>query len=167
MEHRLYRSRRDRVISGVCGGIADYFDIDPTVVRLIAVALAIASFGTAAIAYLVMAIVVPEEPLGIFEGSGSSVAETPEAPTQVQPYPEPGSPPAPPPPTPPSYPSEGGQPPSAHHPRRGGIWFGIVLVIIGALLLASQFAPGLDLWRLWPLIIVIIGIRILFRGGES
>lgn len=39
MRKRLYRSRRDVMIAGVCGGIAEYFDVDPTIVRLIAVVL--------------------------------------------------------------------------------------------------------------------------------
>jgi phage shock protein C len=43
MEKRLYRSRTDRVIWGVCGGLAKYFDIDPTIVRVIAVLLIFAN----------------------------------------------------------------------------------------------------------------------------
>jgi phage shock protein C len=58
---RLYRSRRDRMIGGVCGGLGDYFDIDPTVVRLLFV------FGTllgghGVLAYLILLVVVPLEP---------------------------------------------------------------------------------------------------------
>lgn len=58
---RLYRSRDERMIWGVCGGIAKYFDVDPTIVRLIAVLTLL--FGlTGALAYLVLAIVMPLEP---------------------------------------------------------------------------------------------------------
>ena len=42
MTKRLYRSKRDVMICGVCGGIAEYFDIDPTIVRLVAVVLVLA-----------------------------------------------------------------------------------------------------------------------------
>ena len=56
---RLYRSRSNKMIAGVCGGVAEYFNIDPTIVRLLAVI--IPGFGW--IAYLVCAIVVPEEPV--------------------------------------------------------------------------------------------------------
>ncbi len=59
---RLYRSRDERMIAGVCGGIATYFGIDPTVVRLLAVA-AILLAGSAILAYLIAWIIVPEEPL--------------------------------------------------------------------------------------------------------
>ena len=58
---RLYRSRDERTIWGVCGGMAKYFDIDPTIVRLIAVLTLF--FGLAgALAYIVLAIVMPLEP---------------------------------------------------------------------------------------------------------
>ena len=60
MEKRLYRSRSDRMIWGVCGGLAKYFDMDPTIVRAIAV-LSI-FFGSLGIwAYIILAIVVPLE----------------------------------------------------------------------------------------------------------
>jgi len=60
MAKKLYRSRTDRKIWGVCGGLAKYFDIDPTIVRVIAI-LSI-FFGTLGIwAYIIMALVVPEE----------------------------------------------------------------------------------------------------------
>jgi phage shock protein PspC (stress-responsive transcriptional regulator) len=60
MAKRLYRSRTDRKIWGVCGGLAKYFDVDPTVVRVIFVAFIL--FGTFAFwAYIILAIVVPLE----------------------------------------------------------------------------------------------------------
>lgn len=58
---RLYRSRRDRMIAGVCGGLAEYFNIDPTIVRIIAVVALLAGMG-GFLAYIIMWIVVPEEP---------------------------------------------------------------------------------------------------------
>ncbi len=60
MAKKLYRSRTDRKIWGVCGGLAKYFDIDPTIVRVIAIASVLFT-GTGIIAYIVMAIVVPLE----------------------------------------------------------------------------------------------------------
>lgn len=59
---RLYRSRDERMIGGVCGGLAKYLVIDPTVVRLIFILLALAG-GPGLLIYLIMLIVVPEEPL--------------------------------------------------------------------------------------------------------
>ncbi len=60
MVKKLYRSRTDRKLWGVCGGLAKYFDIDPTITRVIAIASILVS-GAGIIAYLIMAIVVPLE----------------------------------------------------------------------------------------------------------
>jgi phage shock protein C len=58
---RLYRSRRERMIAGVCGGLAEYFAIDPTFVRLLFV-ICVLLGGSAILAYLVLWLVVPLEP---------------------------------------------------------------------------------------------------------
>ncbi|KAF0112205.1 MAG: putative stress-responsive transcriptional regulator [Chloroflexi bacterium] len=59
---RLYRSRTERRISGVCGGIADYFNMDPTLVRLLFV-LGLLFVGGTLWVYLILMIFIPEEPL--------------------------------------------------------------------------------------------------------
>jgi phage shock protein C len=58
---RLYRSRTDKQMSGVCGGVADYLGIDPTIVRIVWVLLTLAG-GPGLVLYIIMALVVPEEP---------------------------------------------------------------------------------------------------------
>lgn len=63
MSKTLYRSTTDYKIAGVCGGIAAYFDMDPTVVRLVAVALLLFGIAPAVVLYLVIWLVVPEEPV--------------------------------------------------------------------------------------------------------
>jgi phage shock protein C len=63
-QKRLYRSRDQRMLAGVCGGIADYLGMDPTIVRLVTVLLGIVSFGTALIGYIIAAIIIPEAPAG-------------------------------------------------------------------------------------------------------
>jgi phage shock protein PspC (stress-responsive transcriptional regulator) len=60
---RLYRSRTDRKLGGVCGGLAQYFNTDATLIRVLFVALALLG-GPGLVIYLVLWIVVPEEPLG-------------------------------------------------------------------------------------------------------
>jgi phage shock protein C len=59
---KLYRSRTDRKVAGVCAGIAEYLDIDPTLVRLIWVATVLFA-GGGVLGYLIAWIVLPEEPL--------------------------------------------------------------------------------------------------------
>ena len=61
MAKKFYRSRKNRVIAGVCGGMAEYFDIDPIIVRLITLSLVL-SAGGGIIAYLIARIAVPKEP---------------------------------------------------------------------------------------------------------
>lgn len=58
---RLYRSRTNRIIAGVCGGIADYTNIDPTVIRLLWLLLSL-FWGSGIIAYIIAWIIIPEEP---------------------------------------------------------------------------------------------------------
>lgn len=60
---RLYRSRRHRMIAGVCGGIAEHFGWDPSLVRLVAV-VSILLPGPQFLAYIIAWLVVPEEPVG-------------------------------------------------------------------------------------------------------
>jgi phage shock protein PspC (stress-responsive transcriptional regulator) len=60
-EKRLYRSRDNRMIAGVCGGIGEYFDVDPTIIRLLWI-LFIFAGGAGILAYLVAWIVIPETP---------------------------------------------------------------------------------------------------------
>lgn len=59
---KLYRSRTDRKIGGVCGGIGEYFGIDPVLIRLIWILFAISGGGL--IAYLIAWLVIPESPRG-------------------------------------------------------------------------------------------------------
>ena len=67
---RLYRPREGRVVAGVCAGLAAYFGVDPTLVRL-AFALVTAFGGLGVLIYLCAWVVIPEE-----GGDGSSIAET-------------------------------------------------------------------------------------------
>ena len=62
MDKRLYRSRTDRMVGGVCGGLARYFNVDPTVMRLLFVLLTVVPGGSI-LPYLILWLVVPEEPL--------------------------------------------------------------------------------------------------------
>lgn len=178
MEKKLYRSRNDRMVSGVCGGLAEYVSLDPTLVRVGVVLLAIASQGAIVIAYFVMAIVVPEEPLGdtvsawdtptptapanqggtamsdeqtnVPENSGFEAPQSTEYQTTVQPAAQWTPVPA--------------QAPESKRRGRRGVGFGIVLVLIGVLLLVNEFVPGVDVWRFWPLLIVAAGLSAVFKG---
>ena len=81
---RLYRSKTDRVLGGVCGGIGEYFNTDPTLIRLLWVVFTLA-WGAGILAYIIAWVIVPEKPV--------------EAPPAAQPPTAPPTPPAPPLPT--------------------------------------------------------------------
>ena len=61
MEKKLYRSRTDKQLAGVCAGLANYLGMDPTVVRLVWALVSLFA-GAGLIAYIVCALVIPEEP---------------------------------------------------------------------------------------------------------
>lgn len=65
MNRKLYRSRTNRMLSGVCGGLEDYFDIDVTIIRLVWALITIMSgLFPGVIAYVIAVFIIPEEPAG-------------------------------------------------------------------------------------------------------
>ena len=65
MEKKLYRSATDKKIAGVCGGLAKYLNIDPTVIRVIWTLIAVGGAGI--LAYIICALIIPEEPAGYID----------------------------------------------------------------------------------------------------
>lgn len=61
MNKKLYRSSKDKMICGVCGGIGEYFGVDPTLVRL-GVAMFSLAAGLGLFGYFIMALIIPEKP---------------------------------------------------------------------------------------------------------
>ena len=61
-ERRLYRSQDNRMVGGVCAGLGEYIGIDPTVIRLLFVLGTIFGLGSLIVVYLVLLLVIPEEP---------------------------------------------------------------------------------------------------------
>lgn len=62
MNKKLYRSKKNRIIAGVCGGIGEYFNVDPTLIRLLWLLISVMSAGSGIIAYIIAWIIIPEEP---------------------------------------------------------------------------------------------------------
>ena len=65
MEKKLYRNTKNKMIAGVCSGLAEYINIDPTIVRLIWALIAFSGAGL--LAYLIAAIIIPEKPSDIID----------------------------------------------------------------------------------------------------
>lgn len=82
--NRLYRSRSERMLGGVCGGLGRFLGIDPTVIRLLFVIAAVFGFVVPAVGgYLILLIVVPEEPVGA--AAVSVIPSEPPAGSTVEP----------------------------------------------------------------------------------
>ena len=154
MEKRLYRSRSDRMIWGVCSGLAKYFDIDPTIIRIIAVLLLLAN-GIGIIAYIILAIVVPLESSGVTKPRDvikENVEEMKETASQLGH--EIRS----------TFTREGGTPEEGVRTRRRSLnMLGITLIVVGILFLLSSFN---FLWWLrwayiWPIVLVAIGLLLI------
>jgi len=134
---RLYRCRHDQRLAGVAGGLAEYFDLDPTLVRLLwVVSIFFGGFGL--LLYIVMAIVVPLEPEDGLEAEQESHRPVTGEPAHRH----------------------------RSRSRDGGLgmsFLGIVLILFGALALADSLLPN---WAdrsgfLWPAFILALGILLL------
>jgi phage shock protein C len=141
MSRRLYRSQTESVLSGVAGGVAEYLDVDPAIVRVVWALLAIITGGVFFLLYIVMWIVVPTAPEGVEPSDGEPVAAGASAPSGWNPQP-------------------------ARRVRgrsRSGSWlFGLILIGLGLYFLAREYLPNVDFDRLWPLGLVLLGVLLLF-----
>lgn len=183
---RLHKSS-DVIISGVCGGIAEYFGVDPTLIRILAVVLVIVGFGLPLIMYVVLMIVLPPDP-GVAQGYVDTQAQVTEAPCKnIYESVSARNTNQPPPPDPTTRVTAAQAAPyrkenssyattssSAHthasSTTEKGHWpfaliIGSVLVGVGIITLLSNFVH-ISLWRFWPVIVVVVGIVCLFTPGH-
>ncbi len=166
MEKRLFRSKSDRMIWGVCGGLAKYFGIDPAVVRLIAV-LTIFLGGFGIPAYIILAIVMPAEGSTTSEPRETIMENVQEMKATAQQLgrdlestfgsakkPEPTA--TAPPPT----------SPSSAEPRRGFWIVGVILIVLGVIYFLSNlgFFWWLGARYIWPGVLIIIGLLIMWSA---
>ena len=147
MRRRLYRSRTDRMMNGVAGGVAEYLDADPTVVRVIWALLAILTGGAFAVLYIVMWAIVPEgpEPAMPAEGGATGVDPTTGQPVAASP-------------------STWSAQPVPRHRRgsgSGSYVVGLILVGLGLYFLIRDYFPQVNLDRFWPLGLVVLGVVLL------
>jgi phage shock protein C len=153
MSGRLYRSRTDRLIGGVCGGLGKYVGIDPTIVRLIFLVLLFTQ-GFGFLIYLILWILLPVEGgtetdtgdvgdrLGAgMKGFGEDIRQLAQSPNP-----------------------------------QAGLWFGAGLIVLGVILFAERIADMLGLgwlsawvnWStLWPILLIILGVALILRGTRK
>ena len=150
MSTRITKSKTDRVIDGVCGGLAEYFDIDSLLVRLAFVALIFIN-GLGVILYIVLVIIMPKA-----ESPDQSPKETIQENVQEmgERIKEAGQ----------EFGNTISKKTEEKHSNRA-VWFGILLILIGVIFLLKNFnfIRWFDSDLIWPLIIILIGAWLLIK----
>ena len=151
MNKKLYRSTKDKMLGGVAAGLAEYFDIDPTLVRVLFVVTLFLG-GTGILAYIILWIVVPEEPIVIpFAGTPDEKTEKENAESK----------------------SEGQFDAKAYYAsldkkrEKRRVFAGLILLVLGMIFLADNFIPRIRIGEFWPLILVAIGVAILINSKRN
>ncbi|MBM4169704.1 MAG: PspC domain-containing protein [Ignavibacteria bacterium] len=139
MQKRLYRSKRDKIIGGVAGGLGEYFDIDPVIIRIIFVVTGLMG-GSGILAYIICWIIIPQET--------SAAATTAEAPVPAAES---------------SVPRTEGEP---QYPRSRNVLPGLILIVLGGLFLANNLLPYFHFRDYWPIILIAIGVGILLKSSS-
>jgi phage shock protein C len=147
---RFYRSTTDRVIGGVAAGLAEYFSLDPVLIRLLFVLFALFG-GGGVLVYIIFWIVIPEKPMNLNQNQNQPTMETTQNPQEGNTY---SSRPADP---------ELKKDVPAEKKKKGSLIGGLVLITVGAIFLADEFFPGVDFGDLWPLILIVVGAGLLIN----
>ncbi|HBW34561.1 PspC domain-containing protein [Desulfosporosinus sp. BICA1-9] len=151
MTEKVYRSVREKMIGGVCGGLADYFRVDVTLVRLIAL-VALFAGGVGFPAYLVAWIIIPVDPAGQFGYSGDQKREVGDFVKQVVSDVE-------------EVATDFDK--QENHENRSKMAGGVLVILGGFFLLERWFPIWFNMSKMWPLLLIIIGLAIVFRGGRK
>lgn len=175
----VLRRGSDRIVAGVCSGLAAYFGVDVLLVRIIFVIVAFTPPGIGVILYLALWFLM-EPPPGTPVSATRNVGDRLRAMSQEiredfrtgfsrsQPG-GPGSPPAPPPasggPAPPSPGPPYGWSGPGNRGRPRGLWVGIILVVLGAYILVANIGllNGFRWDIFWPIVLIAIGLLVLVR----
>lgn len=137
MVRKLYKSSKDKVLAGVCGGVAEYFDIDPTLVRLAWVLISL-TWGIGIIGYIICAIIIPERP-SILNANSTIEGELNE--NEQNNF-------------------------NAKNNDKNRLVFGGILIIIGSVLLIKKFFYWLDFENIWAMLLVLTGIYLLVKKSD-
>ena len=145
MRERLYRSRRVRVLGGVAGGLAKYFNLDPILVRVLFVIITILH-GFGVLLYIILWIVVPEEPFEVAYPSDQGSADTDAQPNTN---------------------FDTTTPPPAKSNGTGRIVAGVILIGIGLIFFADRIIPSFDLSDVFPIALIIVGALLLWNSMKK
>ncbi len=145
MNKKLYRSRKDKMIGGVAGGLGDYFEVDPTLVRILFIVATVLG-GSGILAYIILWIVIPEEQINPNPSPNLNTEGTEQKPGENQ--------------NTNRHPEHQNE-----HPRRN--LGGIILIAVGILFLGHNFIPSFHFEDFWPFILIIIGVSLLLKSSNN
>lgn len=159
---KLVRATEHKMIGGVCAGLAQYFSIDPIIIRLIFVVGAFSSVGGFVAIYLLMWMLVPKFRANAFRVSYTDGSSEQSAYTDT--FTVPGD----------SFSDNddyiGAIPMNdtiTSSPRKSNMVGGVILITLGCILLANNFFPDIDIFDYWPLLLVGVGVGVLIRALRS
>lgn len=165
MEKKLYRDEQHKTIGGVCAGLAEYFNVDVSVVRVVFV-LCLLLKGIGFLPYIVLWIVLPKKPYGYNPNITFSpgVDYTNFNPNFNQTYNNGKVDYSVPPPS-----ATGPFVPAPKKTSAAGLIFGVVLIVLGGIFLLDQFDlfPDFDFEKTWPIILIAIGAMLIFTGQKK
>lgn len=152
-QSRLYRSYKNSVIGGVCGGIGEYLNTDPILFRILFV-VAFLVGGTGLLAYIILWIVIPVEEIpnisqGDIFGKSSNANNMEEENINVEIEPD-------------NMEEQKKQP-----KNDGNLWGGLILITLGVIFLIDRFVPRIDFGDLWPLILIVVGVILISKNYQK
>ena len=159
MDDRLYRSTDDRMLAGVAGGLAEMWDADPSLIRIVWALLAFFTGGIALVVYIMMAIVVPERPETWSTAGPATTGATDAAAVTASTRAEARAARAA---------ARAARRAERRHrgPSGVGIVVGGFLVVIGAIALVRQWLPEFEVDWLWPVALIALGVLVLVAAVE-
>lgn len=148
----LRRSRTNKVFSGVCGGLGEYFDIDPIIFRIVFV-LAAFAYGFSVVLYIILIIAIPQGEFNIDEDASPKGGPRRKSGPRKRFDPSDLDPEA--------------REEFYERRKKKHVWLGGLLIAIGVVWGVSYFFPNVRFWDLWPLALIAAGLLVLFKSSAS
>lgn len=150
MYKKLYRSVTDKMIGGVCGGIAEYFGIDPVIVRLVFV-LAVIFGGSGILAYIILWIIIPQKPFIITPFNQDKSKENDYGNTEAENKNQ----------------NEFKMNMISDKQNNKSVFAGAFLIVLGVIFLLNNFVPGFYFKDYWPLVLIGLGLAIIVKAKNQ
>lgn len=143
LKNKLYRSKEDKIIGGVCGGISEFLGIDSIIIRIIFILLLFAN-GMGFILYILLWIIIPENPnQNEVKSESVKLVESEIKKTELR------------------------KKEIKENKHKSEIVIGSVLVALGLFFLFDNYFTWFDFAVLWPVVLIVIGFMLLFRKGNK